>query len=86
MFVLVLMSLLIFINVVSVTMKCEHIQRQEAVQTQITSLRRDIKKLQTDSMSPPPQSLALAAVHTENFITLVQVLLKEKFQQKIAAL
>uniref|UniRef100_A0A8C4I1C1 Ectopic P-granules autophagy protein 5 homolog (C. elegans) n=1 Tax=Dicentrarchus labrax TaxID=13489 RepID=A0A8C4I1C1_DICLA len=43
--------------------------KTEAVQTQITSLRRDIKKLQTDSMAPPPQSLAQAAVHTENFIT-----------------
>lgn len=54
-----------------VTMQCERVQRQEAVQTQITSLRRDIKKLQTDAMAPPPQSLAQAAVHTENFITLV---------------
>uniref|UniRef100_A0AAQ6APL3 Ectopic P-granules autophagy protein 5 homolog n=1 Tax=Amphiprion ocellaris TaxID=80972 RepID=A0AAQ6APL3_AMPOC len=35
----------------------------------ITSLRRDIKKLQTDAMAPPPQILAQAAVHTENFIT-----------------
>lgn len=54
-----------------VTMQCERVQRQEAVQTQITSLRRDIKKLQTDAMAPPPQNLAQAAVHTENFITLV---------------
>ncbi|XP_056231949.1 ectopic P granules protein 5 homolog [Seriola aureovittata] len=53
----------------NITVTCERIQRQEAVQTQITSLRRDIKKLQTDSMAPPPQSLAQAAVHTENFIT-----------------
>uniref|UniRef100_A0AAQ5ZL67 Ectopic P-granules autophagy protein 5 homolog n=1 Tax=Amphiprion ocellaris TaxID=80972 RepID=A0AAQ5ZL67_AMPOC len=29
----------------------------------------DIKKLQTDAMAPPPQILAQAAVHTENFIT-----------------
>ena len=57
--------------VVSVTSQCERVQRQEAVQTQITSLRRDIKKLQTDSMAPPPQNLAQAAVHTENFITSV---------------
>lgn len=41
------------------------------MQTQITSLCRDIKKLQTDSVAPPPQSLAQAAVHTENFITSV---------------
>lgn len=47
-------------------------QKQEAVQTQITSLRRDIKKLQTDAMAPPPEILAQAAVHTENFITSVQ--------------
>ncbi|KAM7416416.1 hypothetical protein PAMA_018465 [Pampus argenteus] len=48
---------------------CERVQRQEAVQTQITSLCRDLKRLQTDSITPPPQSLAQAAVHTENFIT-----------------
>uniref|UniRef100_A0A8C6PTP5 Ectopic P-granules autophagy protein 5 homolog (C. elegans) n=1 Tax=Nothobranchius furzeri TaxID=105023 RepID=A0A8C6PTP5_NOTFU len=53
----------------SITVTCERVQRQEAVYNQITSLRRDIKKLQTDSMAPPPQSLAKAAVHTENFIT-----------------
>uniref|UniRef100_A0A7N6F6H0 Ectopic P-granules autophagy protein 5 homolog n=1 Tax=Anabas testudineus TaxID=64144 RepID=A0A7N6F6H0_ANATE len=53
----------------NITVTCERVQRQEAVQTQITSLRRDIKKLQTDAMAPPPQSLAQAAVHTENFIT-----------------
>ncbi|XP_061624089.1 ectopic P granules protein 5 homolog isoform X2 [Phyllopteryx taeniolatus] len=53
----------------NLTVTCERVQRQEAVQTQITSLRRDIKNLQTDAMAPPPQSLAQAAVHTENFIT-----------------
>uniref|UniRef100_A0A3B5ANU0 Ectopic P-granules autophagy protein 5 homolog n=1 Tax=Stegastes partitus TaxID=144197 RepID=A0A3B5ANU0_9TELE len=53
----------------NITVTCERVQRQEAVQTQITSLRRDIKKLQTDAMAPPPQNLAQAAVHTENFIT-----------------
>ncbi|XP_026178495.1 ectopic P granules protein 5 homolog [Mastacembelus armatus] len=53
----------------NITVTCERVQRQEAVQTQITSLRRDIKKLQTDAMAPPPQTLAQAAVHTENFIT-----------------
>uniref|UniRef100_A0A3P8W6G9 Ectopic P-granules autophagy protein 5 homolog (C. elegans) n=1 Tax=Cynoglossus semilaevis TaxID=244447 RepID=A0A3P8W6G9_CYNSE len=51
------------------TVTCERVQRQEAMQTQITSVRRDIKKLQTDSMAAPPQTLAQAAVHTENFIT-----------------
>ncbi|XP_069565474.1 ectopic P granules protein 5 homolog [Brachyistius frenatus] len=53
----------------NITVTCERVQRQEAVQTQITSLRREIKKLQTDAMAPPPQILAQAAVHTENFIT-----------------
>ncbi|XP_010772204.1 ectopic P granules protein 5 homolog [Notothenia coriiceps] len=53
----------------NITVTCERLQRQEAVQTQITSLRRDVKKLQADAMAPPPQSLAQAAVHTENFIT-----------------
>ncbi|XP_061134077.1 ectopic P granules protein 5 homolog [Syngnathus typhle] len=53
----------------NITVTCECVQRQEAVQTQITSVRRDIKNLQTDAMAPPPQSLAEAAVHTENFIT-----------------
>ncbi|KAM4576445.1 ectopic P granules protein 5 homolog [Odontesthes bonariensis] len=53
----------------NITVTCERVQRQEAVHNQITSLRRDLKKLQTDAMAPPPQSLAQAAVHTENFIT-----------------
>ncbi|XP_029018537.1 ectopic P granules protein 5 homolog [Betta splendens] len=53
----------------NITVTCERVQRQEAVQTQIASLRRDIKKLQSDAMAPPSQSLAQAAVHTENFIT-----------------
>uniref|UniRef100_A0A3P9CKA7 Ectopic P-granules autophagy protein 5 homolog (C. elegans) n=1 Tax=Maylandia zebra TaxID=106582 RepID=A0A3P9CKA7_9CICH len=53
----------------NITVTCELVQKQEAVQTQITSLRRDIKKLQTDAMAPPPEILAQAAVHTENFIT-----------------
>lgn len=53
----------------NITVTCERVQRQEAVQTQITSLRKDIKKLQTDAMAAPPQNLAQAAVHTENFIT-----------------
>ncbi|KAM8886889.1 ectopic P granules protein 5 homolog [Spinachia spinachia] len=53
----------------NITVTCERVQRQEAVQTQITSLRRDVKKFQTDGMAPPPQGLAQAAVHTENFLT-----------------
>ncbi|XP_014847751.1 PREDICTED: ectopic P granules protein 5 homolog [Poecilia mexicana] len=53
----------------NITVTCERVQRQEAVHNQMTSLRRDVKKLQTDAMAPPPQSLAQAAVHTENFIT-----------------
>ncbi|XP_061906831.1 ectopic P granules protein 5 homolog isoform X1 [Entelurus aequoreus] len=53
----------------NITVTCECVQRQEAVHTQITSLRRDIKNLQSDAMAPPSLSLAQAAVHTENFIT-----------------
>ena len=56
---------------VCVCVQCECVQKQEAVQGQITSLRSDVKKLQTEAMTPPPQSLAQAAVHTENFITSV---------------
>ncbi|XP_053725820.1 ectopic P granules protein 5 homolog [Synchiropus splendidus] len=61
----------------NITVTCECVQRQEAVQAQITSLHRDIKKLQTDAMAPPPQSLAQAAVHTENFITALVNVYKE---------
>ncbi|XP_056130367.1 ectopic P granules protein 5 homolog [Lampris incognitus] len=53
----------------TMTVTCECVQKQEAVHTQIMSLHSDIKKLQADAMAPPPQSLAQAAVHTENFIT-----------------
>ena len=49
--------------------QCECVQKQEAVQTQIMSLHADIKKVQADAVAPPPQALAHAAVHTENFIT-----------------
>ncbi|XP_063051175.1 ectopic P granules protein 5 homolog isoform X2 [Engraulis encrasicolus] len=49
--------------------KYEGMHLQEPVQTQIQSLKSDIKQLQTDAMKPPPQSVAEAAVHTENFIT-----------------
>lgn len=60
----------------NITVTCERLQKQEAVHSQIASLRRDIKKLQTDSMAPPQQSLAQAAVHTENFITALVNLYK----------
>ncbi|KAG5280995.1 hypothetical protein AALO_G00066300 [Alosa alosa] len=49
--------------------KYEGMHLQEPVQTQIQSLKSDIKQLQTDAIKPPPQSVAEAAVHTENFIT-----------------
>ncbi|KAG7280918.1 hypothetical protein CRUP_009205, partial [Coryphaenoides rupestris] len=55
---------------------CECVQKQEAVQTQIVSLHADVKKLQADAVAPPPQSLAQAAVHTENFITALVNLYK----------
>ena len=49
----------------------EGMHLQEPIQTQIQSLKSDIKQLQADAIKPPPQSVAEAAVHTENFITLV---------------
>ncbi|XP_055017592.1 ectopic P granules protein 5 homolog isoform X2 [Boleophthalmus pectinirostris] len=60
----------------NITVTCEKLQKQEATHSQIASLRRDIKKLQTDAMAPPHQSLAQAAVHTENFITALVNLYK----------
>uniref|UniRef100_A0A3B4BDQ9 Ectopic P-granules autophagy protein 5 homolog n=1 Tax=Periophthalmus magnuspinnatus TaxID=409849 RepID=A0A3B4BDQ9_9GOBI len=60
----------------NITVSCEKLQKQEAVHSQIASLRRDIKKLQTDAMAPPHQGLAQAAVHTENFITALVNLYK----------
>ncbi|XP_041741789.2 ectopic P granules protein 5 homolog [Coregonus clupeaformis] len=59
-----------------ITVTCECVQKQEAVETQILSLRSDIKQLQTETITPPPQSLAQAAVHTENFITALVNLYK----------
>lgn len=52
-----------------VSAKYEGMHLQEPVQTQIQSLKSDIKQLQTDAIKPPLQSVAEAAVHTENFIT-----------------
>ncbi|KAK0149453.1 Ectopic P granules protein 5 [Merluccius polli] len=60
----------------NITVMCECVQKQEAVQTQIVSLHGDVKKLQADAVAPPPQSLAQAAVHTENFITALVNLYK----------
>uniref|UniRef100_A0A673K9Q2 Ectopic P granules protein 5 homolog n=1 Tax=Sinocyclocheilus rhinocerous TaxID=307959 RepID=A0A673K9Q2_9TELE len=40
-----------------------------SLQNQIQCLKSDIKQLQVDGIKAPPQSLAEAAVHTENFIT-----------------
>ncbi|KAG7481387.1 hypothetical protein MATL_G00066210 [Megalops atlanticus] len=52
-----------------ITVKFEGMHKLEPVQTQIQSLKSDIKQLQADAIKPPPQSLAEAAVHVENFIT-----------------
>ncbi|XP_036454096.1 ectopic P granules protein 5 homolog [Colossoma macropomum] len=52
-----------------ITVKYAGMHKQEPVQNQIQSLKNDIKQLQADAVKPPPQSLAEAAVHTENFIT-----------------
>lgn len=52
-----------------ITVKYSGMHKVEPVQNQIQSLKSDIKQLQTDAVKPLPQSLAEAAVHTENFIT-----------------
>ncbi|KAK2845489.1 hypothetical protein Q7C36_010343 [Tachysurus vachellii] len=52
-----------------ITVKYAGMHKVEPVQNQIQSLKSDIKQLQIDAVKPPPQSLAEAAVHTENFIT-----------------
>ncbi|XP_061116249.1 ectopic P granules protein 5 homolog isoform X2 [Conger conger] len=52
-----------------ITITFEGMHKMEPVQTQIQSLKSDIKQLQADATQPPPQSLAEAAVHVENFIT-----------------
>ncbi|XP_066509785.1 ectopic P granules protein 5 homolog isoform X2 [Hoplias malabaricus] len=52
-----------------VTVKYEGMHKLEPVQNQIQSLKSDLKQLQGDAVKAPPQSLAEAAVHTENFIT-----------------
>ncbi|KAL7839536.1 hypothetical protein SRHO_G00261940 [Serrasalmus rhombeus] len=52
-----------------ITVKYAGMHKLEPVQNQIQSLKNDIKQLQADAVKPPPQSLAEAAVHTENFIT-----------------
>ncbi|XP_056314223.1 ectopic P granules protein 5 homolog [Danio aesculapii] len=52
-----------------ITVKYSSMHKLEPVQNQIQSLKSDIKQLQADGIKAPPQSLAEAAVHTENFIT-----------------
>ncbi|KAG1968633.1 ectopic P granules protein 5 homolog isoform X1 [Pimephales promelas] len=52
-----------------VTVKYSTMHKLDPVQNQIQCLKSDIKQLQADGIKAPPQSLAEAAVHTENFIT-----------------
>uniref|UniRef100_A0A8C2D5Y0 Ectopic P-granules autophagy protein 5 homolog (C. elegans) n=1 Tax=Cyprinus carpio TaxID=7962 RepID=A0A8C2D5Y0_CYPCA len=52
-----------------VTVKYSRLHKLDPVQNQIQCLKSDIKQLQADGIKAPPQSLAEAAVHTENFIT-----------------
>ncbi|XP_076853684.1 ectopic P granules protein 5 homolog [Brachyhypopomus gauderio] len=52
-----------------ITVKYAGMHKLEPVQNQIQSLKTDLKQLQADAVKPLPQSLAEAAVHTENFIT-----------------
>ncbi|XP_030626189.1 ectopic P granules protein 5 homolog [Chanos chanos] len=53
----------------NITVQYAGMHKLEPVQNQIQALKRDVKQLQADAVKPPPQSLAEAAVHTENFIT-----------------
>lgn len=52
-------------------MQYSRMHKLDPVQNQIQCLKSDIKQLQADGIKAPPQSLAEAAVHTENFITSV---------------
>uniref|UniRef100_A0A673KZ38 Ectopic P granules protein 5 homolog n=1 Tax=Sinocyclocheilus rhinocerous TaxID=307959 RepID=A0A673KZ38_9TELE len=52
-----------------ITVKYSRMHKLDPVQNQIQCLKSDIKRLQADGIKAPPQSLAEAAVHTENFIT-----------------
>ncbi|XP_050965658.1 ectopic P granules protein 5 homolog [Labeo rohita] len=52
-----------------ITVKYSRMHKLDPVQNQIQCLKSDIKQLQADGIKAPPQSLAEAAVHTENFIT-----------------
>uniref|UniRef100_A0A672NE13 Ectopic P granules protein 5 homolog n=1 Tax=Sinocyclocheilus grahami TaxID=75366 RepID=A0A672NE13_SINGR len=52
-----------------ITVKYSRMHKLDPVQNQIQCLKSDIKQLQADGIKAPPQCLAEAAVHTENFIT-----------------
>ncbi len=52
-------------------MQYSRMHKLDPVQNQIQCLKSDVKQLQADGIKAPPQSLAEAAVHTENFITSV---------------
>uniref|UniRef100_A0A4W3HVB5 Ectopic P-granules autophagy protein 5 homolog (C. elegans) n=1 Tax=Callorhinchus milii TaxID=7868 RepID=A0A4W3HVB5_CALMI len=52
-----------------IPVKYEGVYMNDAIKQQLGTLRRDFKQLQTDAAKPPPQNIAEAAVHVENFIT-----------------
>ncbi|XP_078075622.1 ectopic P granules protein 5 homolog isoform X3 [Mustelus asterias] len=52
-----------------ISVKCKELYQNNAIRQQIDALSKDIKQLQTDVAKPPPQNIAEAAVHVENFIT-----------------
>ncbi|XP_067888811.1 ectopic P granules protein 5 homolog [Heterodontus francisci] len=52
-----------------ISVKCEELYKNNAINQQLDALINDIKQLQTDVAKPPPQNIAEAAVHVENFIT-----------------
>ncbi|KAJ8285154.1 hypothetical protein GJAV_G00022880 [Gymnothorax javanicus] len=61
-----------------ITVTFEGMHKLEPVHNQIQSLRSNIRQLQADTVKPPPQSLAEAAVHMENFITALVNAFKEQ--------
>ncbi|XP_078406611.1 ectopic P granules protein 5 homolog [Cetorhinus maximus] len=52
-----------------ISVKCKELYKNNAIKQQLDALIKDIKQLQTDVAKPPPQNIAEAAVHVENFIT-----------------
>ncbi|XP_038646713.1 ectopic P granules protein 5 homolog isoform X3 [Scyliorhinus canicula] len=52
-----------------VSVKCKELYENNAIKQQLDALTEEIKQLQNYVARPPPQNIAEAAVHVENFIT-----------------